>query len=97
MEALQRLEDGLSGAPEERDALLDLRRLRRELQEHDVGEGMARPDDGDAQLVTGARELVPELVDLGDRLLEVPLVDLVGGHGGGHGVGVTFSFRGPFP
>jgi len=27
------------------------------------------------------RDLVPELVDLGDRLLEVPLEDLVGRHG----------------
>ena len=50
---------------------------------------MTGADDRDAQLVTGARELVPELVDLGDRLLQVPLVDLVGGHGGGHGVGGT--------
>src|SRR5688572_18488121 len=50
---------------------------------------MSRPDDGHAQLVAGTRELVPELVDLGACLPEIPLVDLVGGHGGGHGVGST--------
>src|SRR5262245_51241731 len=48
---------------------------------------MTGSDDGNAELVSGTRELVSELVDLGDGLLQVPLVDLVGGHGGGHGVG----------
>ena len=51
VQALQGLQHGLTGAAEERDALLDLRRLRCELQEHDVGERMARADDGHAQLV----------------------------------------------
>src|SRR4249920_823638 len=89
VEALQRLQNSLSRATEERDALLDLRGLGGELEEHDVRERMTRAHDRDPQLVTGARKLVPELVDLGDRFLEVPLVDLVGWHGGGHGVRST--------
>ena len=90
MEPLERLQHRLARPAEERDAFLDLRRLRRELQEHDVGQRMTGAEHRDPQLVAGARELVAELVDLGDRFLQVPLVDLVGGHGGGHGVAGTF-------
>jgi len=97
VEPLERLEHGLPRTTEERHALLDLRRLRRELQKEDVGERVARAEHGHAQLVAGARELVAELVDLGDGPLEVTLVDLVGGHGGGHGVRGSFSSSAPFP
>ena len=86
VQALERFQHGLPCAPEEGDALLDLLRLRRVLEEHDVGQRVTRPDDRDAQLVARAGELVAELVDLGDRLLQVALVDLVGGHSGGHSV-----------
>ena len=78
---LQRLEDRLAGAAEERDALLDLRRLRRVLEQHDVGERMAGAEHRNARSPAARRDLVAELVDLGDRLLQVLLVDLVGRHG----------------
>ena len=97
MHPLERLEDGLAGTAEERDAFLDLRGLRRVLEEEYVGERMAGSEHRDAQLVTGARELLAELVDLGDRSLQIPLIDLVGGHGGGHGVSGPFSVSGPSP
>ena len=97
VQPLQRLEHGLPGPAEERDALLDLGRLRGVLQEEDVGERVTGAEDRDAQLVARARELVAELVDLGDRSLQVPLVDLVGGHGGWHGVSGPFSVSGPSP
>src|SRR5439155_24124033 len=58
VQALQGLEDGLSRATEEGDALLDLGWLRRVLEEEDVGERMSRADHGYAQLVAGPRELV---------------------------------------
>ena len=96
-QSLERLQDRLTRPAEERDTLLDLRGLRRELQQEDVGEWMARAEDRNAQLVAGACELVPELVDLGDGLLEIALVDLVGGHGGGHEVRLIFPVSGPFP
>ena len=43
--------------------------------------GWPDPDDRDAQLVARPGQLIAEVVDLGDRLLQVALVDLVGGHG----------------
>jgi hypothetical protein len=43
VEALDRLEDRLAGAAEERDALVHLRRLRAVLQEKDVAQRVARP------------------------------------------------------
>ncbi len=97
VQALQRLQDRLPRTAEERDTFLDLRRLRQVLQQEDVGQRMARADDRDPELVAGPRELVAELVDLGNRLLQVALVDLVGGHGRWHGVRSTFSLTGPFP
>ena len=97
VEPLQRLEDRLSRAAEERHAFLDLGRLRRVLQEEDVCERMARAQHRDAQLVAGASELLAELVHLGDGFAQVPLVDLVGGHGRRHGVRLSFSLSGPFP
>ena len=42
---------------------------------------MAGAEHGHVQLVAEREELVAELVDLGDRSLEVALVDLVGRHG----------------
>jgi len=97
VEPLERLQHGLPLAAEERDALLDLRRSRRVLEEEDVGERMARSEHGNAELVAGTSKLVAEVVDLCDRLLQVPLVDLVGWHGRGHGVPRGFWLRGPFP
>src|SRR6266508_5735461 len=41
---------------------------------------MPRPDDG-MRLAGSVRDLVTELVDLGDRLLEIALEDVVGRHG----------------
>ena len=96
-QSLERLENGLPGSAEEGDAFLDLRGLGRVLQEEDVGERMPRSQHGDAELVAGACELVGELVDLGDRLPQIAVVDLVGGHGGGHEVRLPFSLSGPFP
>ena len=81
---LQRLEDRLAGAAVERHALLHLRRLRYRLQHEDVGEGMPRSQHGHAAFTCGSGDLVPELVDLGDRLLQVLLGDVVG-QGGAHG------------
>ena len=59
-EALQRLEQGVAGATEERDALRDLGRLRSVLEEEDVGERMTRAEDGDVRLVGEGEELAPE-------------------------------------
>ena len=84
-QALQRLQDRLARAPVEGDAFLYLRGLRRVLQEHHVGERVARADDRHAALAGGAPDLVAELVDLADRLLEVLVEDLVGGHSGHRG------------
>ena len=80
VEPLQRLEDRLACAPEEGDAFLNLRRLRPVLEEHDVGARMPGSEHGHTLAVSGGGDLVAEVVDLGDRLLEVLLVDLVGGH-----------------
>ena len=68
----------LPGPPEEGDTLLDLGRLRRPLEEEDVRERMARPEHRNVELVTQGEQLIAELVDLGDRLAQVTLVDLVG-------------------
>jgi hypothetical protein len=96
-EALQRLEQGVACAAEERDALRDLGRLRGMLEEEDVGERMARAEDGDVRLVGEGEELRLKLVDLADRLPKVALVDLVGGHGSSHGGSLNFCSRGPSP
>ena len=84
-EPLQRLEHRLTRPSVEGDPLLYLRRLRSVLEEEDVGARVPGPDDRDPLALGGARDLVAELVDLGDRLLQVALIDLVGGcrgHGG---------------
>ena len=81
VQPLERLDDRLAGAAVERDALLRLRRLRPVLQQEDVRQRVPGADHGEAGLAGGMRDLVAELVDLGDRLLEVPLEDLVGRHG----------------
>ena len=80
VQPLERLEERLAGAPEEGDALLDLSRLRAVLQQEDVGPRVPRAQDRHTLALAGGGDLVAELVDLGDRLLEVLLVDLVGGH-----------------
>ena len=80
VQALQRLQNRLSRAPVERDTLLRLRGLRAELEEKDVCERVARPDDRKLSRARGVRDFVAELVDLGDRLLQVALVDLVCRH-----------------
>ena len=94
--ALERLEDRLAGAAVERHALLQLGSLRAVFQEEDVRERMAGADHGHALAARGAGDLVPELVDLGDRLLQVLLVDLVGGHGHEGGL-ARFAPSAPFP
>ena len=78
VQALQRLLQRLAGAAEEGDALLDLRRLRRVLEQEDVRQRVPGAEHGNVRRVTCAADLVPELVDLGDGLLQVTLVDLVG-------------------
>ena len=90
VEPLQRLQQRLPRAAEEGDALLDLRRLRRPFEQEDVRQRMPGSDDRDVELVAVARKLVAERVDLGDRLLQVTVVDLVGGHGA-HDRSVTFA------
>src|SRR5581483_4022035 len=80
-EPLQRLEDGVAGAPVEGDTLLQLRRARRVLEQHHVRERVAGADDGHARAAARLCDLVAESVDLGDGLLQVLLVDLVGRHG----------------
>src|SRR5439155_23897147 len=80
-QALERLDDRLSGPSVERHTLLRLRRLRAVLEQEDVGQRVAGADDGEMRIAGGPRDLVTELVDLGDCLLEVPLEDLVGRRG----------------
>ena len=69
-EPLHRLEHRLAGTAEERDALGELGRSRRVLQQEDVGERVPRAEDA-------TRQLVAELVDLADRARQVVLVDLI--------------------
>ena len=90
-EPLDRLQHRLPGAAEERDALVHLGGLRRVLEQHDVGERVARSEHGHALGARRLGDLVAELVDLGDRLLEVALGDVVGGDG--HGVATVFGVR----
>ena len=52
VQPLQRLLQRLAGAAEEGDALLDLRGLRRVLEQKDVRERMARAEHGHVRLVT---------------------------------------------
>ncbi len=77
---VERLAQRLAGPPEEGDALLHLSRLRPVLEQEDVGARMAGAEDRNALALAGARDLVRELVDLGDRLLEVLLGDFVSSH-----------------
>ena len=85
-QALEGLQQGLSGAAEEGDALLKLRLLRAVLEQEDVRERMPGAEHGDRPLGGRARDLVSELVRLGDRFLQVLLCDFVGGHGRHGGV-----------
>jgi hypothetical protein len=55
------------------------------LEQHHVRAGMTGSEHGHTLAVSGGGDLVPEVVDLGDRLLEVLLVDLVGRHRGHSG------------
>src|SRR5207253_11214935 len=77
VEPLEGLEDRLPGPPVESDPLLNLCGLRAVLEQHHVGERMARAHDRDAG-PTGLGYLVSQIVDLDDGFLEVLLVDLVG-------------------
>ena len=81
VQALQRLQERVAGAAVEGDSLLQLRRLRRVLEEEDVRERMAGAEHGNARSARRLRKLVTESVALGDRLLQVLLVDLVVRHG----------------
>jgi phenylalanyl-tRNA synthetase alpha subunit len=60
------------------------------------GGGGPPPHDGNARAARRVGDLVAELVDLGDGLLQVLLVDLVGGHGAHRG-SLRFSPSGLFP
>src|SRR4029079_881345 len=64
VQALQRLEECVAGAAVEGDSLLQLRRLRRVLEEEDVCERMAGAEDGDARSSGRLRELVTERIAL---------------------------------
>jgi hypothetical protein len=80
LQALQGLHDRATGAAVEGDALLDLRRHRRMLQQHDVGLRMARAEhrhQGAPRAVRAGLQLARERVQLTDRTLEVLLADLV--------------------
>ena len=88
-QALQRLQQRLARPSVERNALLHLGGLRLVLEQEDVRQRMPGAEHGDVRLVTCAADLVAELVDLGDRLLQVTLVDLVGRHGSTHGSPVS--------
>ena len=81
---LQALQDRLAGAAEERHALLHLGRHGPVLDEQDVGQGMAGAEHGGGAGMALAEpfgDVVPERVDLVDRLRLIALVDLVVGHG----------------
>ena len=80
MQPLQGLQHRLPRAAVERDPFLHLRGLRFLLQEEDICERMAGPQHRYPALARGAPDLVPEIVDLGDRFLQVLLEDFVG-HG----------------
>jgi len=79
VQPLERLEHRLAGSPVEGDALLHLGRLRCVLEQEDICARMAGAEHRHPLALGGARDLVAELVDLGDRFLQVLLVDLVGG------------------
>jgi hypothetical protein len=74
---LQRLQQRLSGAAVERDALLHLRLLRLVLEQEHVRERVPGAEHRHLPLSGRARDLVAELVRLGDGLLQVLLEDLV--------------------
>ena len=59
-------------------AFVDLALRRAVLKEEDVTERVPAPEHGNVQLVADREELGPELADLVERTLEVPLLDLVG-------------------
>ena len=89
VQALERLQERLARPAEEGDALLRLGRLRLVLEQEDVRERMAGAEHRHVRLVACAADLVAEIVDLGDRLLQIALVDLVGGRSGAHGSPVS--------
>jgi len=93
VEPLQRLQERVACAAEERDALLQLRGARLVLQEKDVGERMARADHRHPRSSACVRDLVTERIDLGDRLLQVLLVD-VGNAVAGSGCRQLVDFQG---
>ena len=60
-------------------AFLHLCRLGLVLEQEDICERVAGPQHRNATLARGARDLVPEIVGLGDRFLQVLLEDFVSG------------------
>jgi hypothetical protein len=78
VQPLQRLEQRLAGAPVERHALLHFRGLRLVLEQEHVRERVAGPEHRHLPFAGRVRDLVAELVRLGDGLLQVLLEDLVG-------------------
>jgi len=80
VQPLQGLQHRLARTAVEGDSLLHLRRLRLVLEQEHVCERMAGPQHRHTALAGGASDLVPEIVDLGDRFLQVLLEDFVG-HG----------------
>ena len=89
VQALQRLDQRIAGTTVEGDTLLELLRLRPELQQEDVRQRVPCGQRGRSP-IRGLRNLVRQAIDLGDRLAEVALVDLICGHGRGHGGTGTF-------
>jgi hypothetical protein len=73
VEALEGLQHGLTRPAEERNALVLLSVLRAVLEEEDVRERMARAQHRRSVGTGRVRDLTAEIVDLGDRFLQVPL------------------------
>ena len=96
VEPPQRLDQRGAGAAVEGDAFLQLLCLRAVLEQEDVRQRVPGGQGGGGP-VRGLRDLLRQPIDLGDRLTEVALVDLVCRHGGGHAAARTFSPSGPSP
>src|SRR5207249_2842401 len=71
VKTLQGLENRLPGPPKEGDSLVLLRILRSVLEKKDVGEGVPRAQHRRPLRARRLRNLTSEIVDLGDRLLQI--------------------------
>ena len=89
MQPLERPLDRVPGAAVEGDALLQLLRLRPVLDQEDRAERVPRRLR-DGRPARRLCDLVLQAQDLPDRLVEVPLVDVVCRHGGTHGADGSF-------